>query len=140
MCIRDSIKIEYAGGGNLYILATQLEQIQKYAGAGAKKPKLNKLGGQEWNKTKSRVRGAVKEIAEDLVKLYAVRQNEQGFAFGPDTVWQKEFEEMFPFEEKMCIRDRVVITAVCRNYPTRGRLRQCRSAEAIEALISHSAT
>ena len=66
---------------------------------GRKKPKLNKLGGQEWNKTKSRVRGAVKEIAEDLVKLYAVRQNEQGFAFGPDTVWQKEFEEMFPFEE-----------------------------------------
>ena len=96
---KDYIKIEYAGGGNLYILATQLEQIQKYAGAGAKKPKLNKLGGQEWNKTKSRVRGAVKEIAEDLVKLYAVRQNEQGFAFGPDTVWQKEFEEMFPFEE-----------------------------------------
>ena len=96
---KDYIKIEYAGGGNLYILATQLEQIQKYAGAGAKKPKLNKLGGQEWNKTKSRVRGAVKEIAEDLVNLYAVRQNEQGFAFGPDTVWQKEFEEMFPFEE-----------------------------------------
>ncbi len=96
---KDYIKIEYAGGGNLYILATQLEQIQKYAGAGAKKPKLNKLGGQEWNKTKSRVRGAGKEIAEDLVKLYAVRQNEQGFAFGPDTVWQKEFEEMFPFEE-----------------------------------------
>ena len=96
---KDYIKIEYAGGDNLYILATQLEQIQKYAGAGAKKPKLNKLGGQEWNKTKSRVRGAVKEIAEDLVKLYAVRQNEQGFAFGPDTVWQKEFEEMFPFEE-----------------------------------------
>ena len=96
---KDYIKIEYAGGGNLYILATQLEQIQKYAGAGAKKPKLNKRGGQEWNKTKSRVRGAVKEIAEDLVKLYAVRQNEQGFAFGPDTVWQKEFEEMFPFEE-----------------------------------------
>ena len=96
---KDYIKIEYAGGGNLYILATQLEQIQKYAGAGAKKPKLNKLGGQEWNKTKSRVRGAVREIAEDLVKLYAVRQNEQGFAFGTDTVWQKEFEEMFPFEE-----------------------------------------
>ena len=96
---KDYIKIEYAGGGNLYILATQLEQIQKYAGAGAKKPKLNKLGTQEGNKTKSRVKGAVREIAEDLVKLYAVRQNDRGFAFGPDTVWQKEFEEMFPFEE-----------------------------------------
>lgn len=96
---KDYIKIEYAGGGNLYILATQLELIQKYAGADAKKPKLNRLGGQEWNKTKSRVKGAVKEIAEDLVKLYAARQNESGFAYGPDTVWQREFEEMFPFEE-----------------------------------------
>lgn len=97
--VKDYIKIEYAGGGNLYILATQLELIQKYAGADAKKPKLNKLGGQEWNKTKSKVKGAVKEIAQDLVKLYAVRQNDKGFSYGPDTVWQKEFEEMFPFEE-----------------------------------------
>ncbi len=97
--VKDYIKIEYAGGGNLYILATQLELIQKYAGADAKKPKLNRLGGQEWNKTKTKVRGAVKEIAGDLVKLYAVRQNQNGFAYGPDTVWQREFEEMFPFEE-----------------------------------------
>ena len=96
---KDYIKIEYAGGGNLYILATQLEQIQKYAGAGAKKPKLNKLGGQEWNKTKSRVRGAVKNIAKELVELYAVRQEKEGYVCGPDTVWQKEFEEMFPYEE-----------------------------------------
>ena len=57
--VKDYIKIEYAGGGNLYILATQLELIQKYAGADAKKPKLNKLGGQEWNKPKTKVRGAV---------------------------------------------------------------------------------
>lgn len=96
---KDYIKIEYSGGGNLYILATQLELIQKYAGADAKKPKLNKLGGQEWNKTKTKVRGAVKEIASDLVKLYAVRQSQEGFAYGPDTVWQREFEEMFPFQE-----------------------------------------
>ena len=97
--VKDYIKIEYAGGGNLYILATQLELIQKYAGADAKKPKLNKLGGQEWNKTKTKVRGAVKEIAKDLVKLYAQRQDQEGFVYGPDTVWQREFEEMFPFEE-----------------------------------------
>lgn len=97
--VKDYIKIEYAGGGNLYILATQLELIQKYAGADAKKPKLNKLGGQEWNKTKTKVRGAVKEIAGDLVKLYAARQSQAGFAYGEDTIWQKEFEEMFPFEE-----------------------------------------
>lgn len=96
---KDYIKIEYAGGGNLYILATQLELIQKYAGADAKKPKLNKLGGQEWTKTKTKVRGAVKEIAQDLVKLYALRQSKEGFVYGPDTVWQREFEEMFPFEE-----------------------------------------
>ena len=97
--VKDYIKIEYAGGGNLYILATQLELIQKYAGADAKKPKLNRLGGQEWNKTKTKVRGAVKEIAGDLVRLYAARQSQEGFVYGPDTVWQREFEEMFPFQE-----------------------------------------
>lgn len=98
--MKDYIKIEYAGKSNLYILATQLDMLQKYAGAeAAKAPKLNKLGGQEWKKTKTRVRGAVKNIAKDLVALYAARQNESGFKYGPDTVWQKEFEEMFPFEE-----------------------------------------
>jgi len=97
--LKDYIKIEYAGGSNLYILATQLEMIQKYAGKDAKKPKLNRLGGQEWTKTKTRVRGAVKEIAGDLVKLYALREEKNGFVYGPDTVWQREFEELFPFEE-----------------------------------------
>jgi len=76
-----------------------LEALQKYADADAKKPKLNKLGGQEWNKTKTRVRGAVKDIAKDLVQLYAVRQEQEGYVYGGDTVWQQEFEEMFPFEE-----------------------------------------
>ncbi len=97
--IKDYIKIEYAKGGNLYILATQLELIQKYAGADAKAPKLNRLGGQEWTRTKTKVSGAVKEIAKDLVELYAARQNRAGFAYGEDTIWQREFEEMFPFEE-----------------------------------------
>lgn len=96
---KDYIKIEYAKGGNLYILATQLEMIQKYAGADAKKPKLNKLGGSEWIRTKSKVRGAVQEIARDLVELYAARQEKEGYVYGPDTVWQTEFEELFPFEE-----------------------------------------
>ncbi len=63
------------------------------------RPKLNKLGTQEWTKTKSKVKSAVNEVAKDLVELYAVRQEKQGFAFGHDTVWQQEFEEMFPFEE-----------------------------------------
>lgn len=97
--VKDYMKIEYAGGSNLYILATQLDIIQKYGDAEAKKPKLNKLGTQEWNKTKTKVRGAVRDIAKDLVKLYAARQQKEGFVYGPDTVWQKEFEETFPFEE-----------------------------------------
>lgn len=98
--VKDYIKIEYRDGGNLYILATGLDVIQKYAAAdAAKKPKLNKLGTQEWAKTKSRVKTAVNEIAKDLVELYAVRQKKQGFVFSKDTVWQQEFEEMFPFEE-----------------------------------------
>lgn len=97
--LKDYIKIEYRGNSNLYILATQLDALQKYAGADSKKPKLNKLGTQEWHRTKSRVRGAVRNIARDLVQLYALRQEEDGYAYGSDTVWQKEFEEMFPYEE-----------------------------------------
>ncbi len=96
---KDYMKIAYAQGGNLYIPATQLDLIQKYANADAKKPKLNRLGTQEWNKTKNRVRGAVREIARDLVKLYAARQRQEGYVYGEDTIWQREFEEMFPFEE-----------------------------------------
>ena len=96
---KDYMKISYAGNGNLYIPATQLDLIQKYANSDAKKPKLNRLGSQEWTKTRTRVRSAVKEIARDLVELYAARQNQDGYVYGEDTVWQKEFEEMFPFEE-----------------------------------------
>ena len=98
--VKDYIKIEYRGGSNLYIPATQLDCLQKYSGAdAANAPKLNKLGTQEWNKTKSKVRGAVKNIAKELVELYAVRQEKEGYVCGPDTVWQREFEEMFPYEE-----------------------------------------
>lgn len=97
--IKDYIKVEYADGGNLYLPATRLDGIQKYAGADAKAPKLNKLGSAEWGKTKTKVRTAVREIARELVELYAARQDAEGFQYGPDTVWQKEFEEMFPYEE-----------------------------------------
>ena len=97
--MRDYMKIEYDKGGNLYVLATQLDLIQKYAGSDAKKPKLNRLGGQEWTKTRHRVQTAVRQIAQELVELYAVRQSKEGFEYGPDTVWQREFEEMFPYEE-----------------------------------------
>ena len=96
---KDYMKIEYAGGSSLYVPATQLDVIQKYADSDAKTPKLNKLGTQEWNRTKAKVRTAVKEIAQDLVKLYAQRQRKEGFVYGADTVWQQEFEEMFPYDE-----------------------------------------
>ena len=97
--LKDYIKIEYSGS-NLYILATQLDMLQKYAGgADGAKPKLNRLGGQEWEKTRAKVTTAVRGIAKELVALYARRQQNDGFVYGPDTEWQKEFEEMFPYEE-----------------------------------------
>ena len=97
--VKDYIKIEYRDGGNLYVLATGLDVIQKYASADARRPKLNKLGTQEWSRTKGKVREAAGEVAKDLVELYALRQQKNGFQYGEDTVWQKEFEELFPFEE-----------------------------------------
>ena len=96
---KDYIKIEYASNGNLYIPATSLDMIQKYANADAKRPKINKLGSKEWENTKSRVKSQVKDIAADLVKLYAKRQSKNGFVFSEDTLWQKEFEELFPYDE-----------------------------------------
>lgn len=97
--VKDYMKIVYAEGGVLYIPVAQMDLIQKYEGADAKKPRLNKLGTIQWGKTKSQVKKAVQIVAKDLVELYAVRQQSEGFVYGPDTVWQKEFEEMFPFEE-----------------------------------------
>lgn len=99
--VKDYMKIEYRDGGNLYILATGFDVIQKYASADARKPKINKLGTQEWSRTKARVKGAVSEVAKDLVTLYAARQEKTGHAFEKDTVWQREFEEMFPYEETL---------------------------------------
>lgn len=96
---KDYIKIEYKGGSFLYVLATQLDRIQKYADADAKQPKLNRLGSPEWNKTKTRVKKAVDEIADELVELYYKRDTGSGFKFSPDNQWQQEFEELFEYEE-----------------------------------------
>ena len=96
--LKDYMKIEY-DGSNLYVLATGLDRLQKYASADAGKPKLNKLGGEEWKNTKRRVRTAVKDIARELVALYAARNTKSGHVYGSDTVWQLEFEELFPYEE-----------------------------------------
>lgn len=97
--VKDYIKIEYADGGNLYVTASGLDVIQKYAGADAKAPKLNKLNSVEWKKTKGKVKAAVDDIAKDLVQLYAKRQEKNGFQFSEDNLWQHEFEELFPYEE-----------------------------------------
>ena len=95
----DYIRIEYAGGSSYYISVTSVDKIEKYADAETEKVKISKLGGSEWQRTKSRVRRDMQAIAQDLVELYAARQSRTGFACGPDTVWQIEFEDLFPFEE-----------------------------------------
>lgn len=96
---KDYIKIEYGGGDFLYVLPNDLSVLQKYSEGGEARPKLNRLGTQEWSSTRRKVQKAVDEVAQDLVELYAKRQSEQGHAFGQDTPWQREFEEMFPYQE-----------------------------------------
>lgn len=96
---RDYLKIRYQDNGFLYIPTNQLDLIQKYIGSDGKTPKINKLGSSEWAKTKSRVKESLRELAGELIKLYAQREASKGFAFSKDTVWQRQFEEMFPYEE-----------------------------------------
>ncbi len=96
---RDYLKISYADGGVLYISTSQMDMLQKYIGSDGAKIKLNKMGGAEWEKAKARTKAAVKIVASELIELYAERQASKGFAFGEDTVWQREFEDMFRFEE-----------------------------------------
>ncbi|MBR6772063.1 MAG: transcription-repair coupling factor [Clostridia bacterium] len=96
----DFIKLEYAGTDVLYIPVGQLESISKYLGAGEdENVRLSKLGGTEWTKTKSRARSAAKDLAKELIALYAKRMHRPGYAFGADTSWQKEFEDSFEYEE-----------------------------------------
>lgn len=96
---RDYFKITYKDNGILYVPTTSLDMLQKYIGGEGAVPKLNDLNGKDWERTKAKVRAGVAKLAEDLVKLYAERQSRQGFAFSKDTVFQREFEESFPYEE-----------------------------------------
>ena len=96
---RDYLLITYANDDSLYIPMESLDQIQKFVGAEGKEPKLSKLGGQEWARQKERARESIKKLATDLIKLYAERAARKGNIFGEDTVWQREFEEDFPFDE-----------------------------------------
>ena len=99
--IKDYIKIAYHGSDTLFVPATQLDMVSKYIGAGSDDPniKLNKIGTDAWQKTKARARKAAKDMAGELIKLYAARKRQEGFAFAADTAWQKEFEDSFPYPE-----------------------------------------
>ena len=99
---KDYIKIDYAGGDCLYVPVTQLDMVSKYIGGGEdaqEKTRLNKLGGTEWTKQKSRAKAAVKDLAKNLIQLYAQRARQPGFAFSPDSAWQQECEDAFPYPE-----------------------------------------
>ena len=97
--LRDYISIEYDKGSKLFVPVEQLDIIGKLSGKDGAKPKLNKLGGTEWEKVRQRVKGHVADIARELVELYAIRETSQGFAYSGDSQWQREFEELFPYEE-----------------------------------------
>ncbi|MGI6083844.1 MAG: transcription-repair coupling factor [Acetivibrionales bacterium] len=96
---KDYLKISYRDGGTLFIPTTGMDLIQKYIGAEGREPRINKLGGTEWIKAKARVKESLKTLAADLIRLQAERRNTKGYAFSPDTVWQKQFEDMFDYEE-----------------------------------------
>ncbi len=95
---RDFLQIQYLGKDKLNVPIEQLDRVQRYIGNPQNPPKLNSLGNSEWQKQKAKVREGLKAIAFDLVKLYATREKSKGFAFSPDTPWQREFEDMFPYE------------------------------------------
>ena len=96
---KDYIRIEYADGGNLYVLVTKLEVIQKYASKNTKQPKLNSLNSREFIRAKNKVKEEVLAIAKELIEIYAKRKQSKGFKYSPDSLWQQEFEETFPYIE-----------------------------------------
>ncbi|MGI5848649.1 MAG: transcription-repair coupling factor [Christensenellales bacterium] len=94
---RDYIKLEYRDGDKLFIPTDQIDRVQKYMGGEGER--LSKLGGKEWGQTKARVKKSLKALAEDLVSIYSERLNKKGYKYGEDTIWQKQFEDNFPYEE-----------------------------------------
>ncbi|MGN0998393.1 MAG: transcription-repair coupling factor [Faecousia sp.] len=99
--VKDYIKIAYQGSDTLFVPATQLDMVSKYIGGGGEEAnvKLNKIGTDAWQKTKAKARKAAKDMAGELIQLYAARKRQEGFAFSADTPWQKEFEDNFPYPE-----------------------------------------
>ena len=96
---KDYIKVKYKDGDILYIPTSSLDNIRKYIGTGDGKPKINRLGSKEWEQTKTKVKNNLREVARELIELYAKRQHTVGYAFSPDTIWQKEFEDSFQYVE-----------------------------------------
>lgn len=96
---RDFLIIQYAGSDRVGVATDELDRVQKFIGASEKGPKISKLGGADWKKNVAKTRASVKELAFDLVKLYAEREQNKGFVFSPDTVWQNDLENSFPYEE-----------------------------------------
>ena len=98
---RDYIKLQFAGADTLYVPALQLDLVAKYIGGGddPQRKRLSKLGGAEWERSKSKAKKAAKDMAKGLIQLYAQRQRLAGHAFQPDTPWQKDFEALFPYPE-----------------------------------------
>lgn len=96
---RDFLVIQYAGSDRVGVSTDELDRVQKYIGSGEAAPRMSKLGGADWGKQVNKARASVKDLAFDLVKLYAEREKRRGFAFSKDTVWQKELEDAFPYEE-----------------------------------------
>ncbi|HMM22210.1 MAG TPA: transcription-repair coupling factor [Selenomonadales bacterium] len=96
---KDYLLIRYAGEDKLYVPTDQVHLLQKYIGSEGEAPRLSRMGGSDWLKAKTRAKAAATDLAKELLALYAERRITQGYAFPPDTPWQKEFEEAFPFEE-----------------------------------------
>ncbi|QXM07225.1 transcription-repair coupling factor [Crassaminicella indica] len=96
---KDYLKVKYSGEDILYVPIEQMDMVQKYIGADGARPRLNKLGTTEWKKTKAKAKGAIVDMAKDLLKLSAIRKESKGYAFSPDTPWQRQFEDSFPYEE-----------------------------------------
>ena len=95
----DFMELHFEGRDRLYVPVERLDLVQRYSGSGERLPKLDRLGGVTWERTKKKVRRAMRDMAEELLQLYAARKAAPGHAYGPDTPWQKEFEDAFPFEE-----------------------------------------
>lgn len=96
---KDYLHVRYAGGDSLFVPIDQIDHVQKYVGSEEAEPKIYSLGGSEWKRVKNKVKSSVKDIAEDLIKLYAAREQAVGYAFSPDSMEQREFEAMFPYQE-----------------------------------------